>query len=108
MLSVLSSFVEIERRLVIMQNILDALYYGNLCPSDKPLLPGSPAEKAHATFYDTALQLEKTLRGEEKELFERFTDANQELCDHSCCEYFSDGFRLGARLTLEVMQPNLL
>ncbi len=42
-----------------MQNILDALYYGNLCPSDKPLLPDSPAEKAHATFYDTALQLEK-------------------------------------------------
>ena len=49
-----------------MQNILDDLYYGNLCPSDKPLLPGSPAEKAHATFYETALQLEKTLRGEEK------------------------------------------
>lgn len=49
-----------------MQNILDALYYGNLCPSDKLFLPGSPAEKANATFYDTALQLEKTLRGEEK------------------------------------------
>lgn len=97
---------EFERRLVIMQNILDDLYYGNLCPSDKPLLPGFPAEKA--TFYDTALQLEKTLRGEEKELFERFTDVNQELCDHSCCEYFSDGFRLGARLMLEVMQPDLL
>jgi len=91
-----------------MQNILDALCYGNLCPSGRPLLPGSPAEKAHATFYETALQLEKTLRGEEKERFERFTDANQALSDCSCCEYFSDGFRLGARLMLEVMQPDLL
>lgn len=108
MLQLLSSIAEFERRLVIMQNILDALCYGNLCPSDKPLLSGSPAEKAHATFYDTALQLEKTLRGEEKELFERFTDANQALSDCSCCEYFSDGFRLGARLMLEVMQPDLL
>jgi hypothetical protein len=91
-----------------MQNILDALCYGNLCPSGRPLLPGSPAEKAHATFYEAALQLEKTLRGEEKELFERFTDAHQALSDCSCCEYFSDGFRLGARLMLEVMQPDLL
>lgn len=28
-----------------MQSILDNLYYGNLCPSEKPLIPGSPAEK---------------------------------------------------------------
>ena len=41
-----------------MQSILDNLYYGNLCPSEKPLIPGSPAEKAHAAFNDAAIQLE--------------------------------------------------
>ena len=80
----------------IMQSILDNLYYGNLCPSEKPLIPGSPAEKAHAAFNDAAIQLEQTLSGTEKELFEAFADANQELCECSCCEYFSDGFRLGS------------
>ena len=79
-----------------MQSILDNLYYGNLCPSEKPLIPGSPAEKAHAAFNDAAIQLEQTLSGTEKELFEAFADANQELCECSCCEYFSDGFRLGS------------
>ncbi|MFR9113155.1 MAG: DUF6809 family protein [Acutalibacteraceae bacterium] len=52
-----------------MQSILDNLYYGNLCPSEKPLIPGSPAEKAHAAFNDAAIQLEQTLSGTEKELF---------------------------------------
>lgn len=87
-----------------MNCILDDLYYGNLCPSEKPLVPGSDTEKDQAAYYEYALQLEKTLVGREKALFEAFADANQELCEHACRAYFSDGFRLGARLMLEVMQ----
>ena len=59
-----------------MQSILDNLYNGNLCPSEKPLIPGSPAEKAHAAFNDAAIQLEQTLSGTEKELFEAAIRAN--------------------------------
>ena len=91
-----------------MQSILDNLYYGNLCPSEKPLIPGSPAEKAHAAFNDAVIQLEQTLTGTEKELFEAFADANQELCECSCCEYFSDGFRLGAQMMLEIHQDEFI
>ena len=85
-----------------MQSILDNLYYGNLCPSEKPLIPGSPAEKAHAAFNDAAIQLEQTLSGTEKELFEAFADANQELCE------FSDGFRLGSQMMLEILQDEFI
>lgn len=87
-----------------MTRILDDLYYGNLCPSEKPLTPCSPAKKAHAVFNGTAIQLGQALNEQEKALFETFADANQELCECSCCEYFSDGFRLGARLMLEILQ----
>ena len=80
-----------------MQSILDNLYYGNLCPSEKPLIPGSPAEKAHAAFNDAAIQLEQTLSGTEKE-----------LCECSCCEYFSDGFRLGSQMMLEILQDEFI
>lgn len=77
-----------------MQSILEALYYGNLCPSEKPPIPGSDTEKDQAAYYDFALQLEQSLNGKEKELFVAFAQANQKLCEHSCCEYFSEGFRL--------------
>ena len=71
-----------------MQSILEALYYGNLCPSEKPPIPGSDTEKDQAAYYDFALQLEQSLNGKEKELFVAFAQANQKLCEHSCCEYF--------------------
>ena len=91
-----------------MQTILEALYYGNLCPSEKPPIPGSDTEKDQAAYYNFALQLEQSLNGKEKELFVAFAQANQKLCEHSCCEYFSEGFRLGARMMLEVMQGDLI
>ena len=81
-----------------MQSILEALYYGNLCPSEKPPIPGSDTEKDQAAYYDFALQLEQSLNGKEKELFVAFAQANQKLCEHSCCEYFSEGFRLYAQI----------
>lgn len=91
-----------------MQSILEALYYGNLCPSEKPPAPGSDTEKDQAACYDFALQLEQTLSEEDKALFKAFSQANQAFCEHSCCEYFRDGFRLGARILLEIVQGDLL
>lgn len=90
-----------------MQSILEALYYGNLCPGEKPPATDSVTEKDQAAYYCYALQLEQTLGEKEKALFEAFAQANQELCEHSCCEYFSDGFRLGARLMMEIMQGDI-
>lgn len=91
-----------------MQSILEALYYGALCPSEKPPVPGSDTEKDQAAYYDSALQLEQTLGGKEKALFEAFTQANQAFCERSCCEYFCDGFRLGAQIMLEVTQGGII
>ena len=41
-------------------------------------------------------------------MFVAFAQANQKLCEHSCCEYFSEGFRLYAQMMLEVMQGDLI
>lgn len=107
MLQILSSIAEIERSFFIVQSILEALYYGHLCPSEKPPAPGSDTEKDQAACYDFALQLEQTLNGKEKALFESFAEANQAFCERSCCKYFCDGFRFGARMMLEVMQGDI-
>lgn len=90
-----------------MNRIPDNFYYGNLCPSEKSLVTGSSVEKAHATFHDNAIQLEQVLSGKEKELFKVFAEASQELCENFCCEYFSDGLRLGARMMLEVVKDDV-
>lgn len=72
-----------------MQSILEAaLLPGNLCPSEKPPIPGSDTEKDQAAYYDFALQLEQSLNGKEKELFVAFAQANQKLASTPAANIF--------------------
>ena len=84
--------------------ILEEFWYGNIEPAEygsfsceeyKELLRliTKNEEKLHATFSD-----------EQKELFSKYTDCVQEFQTISECLLFQSGFRLGARIMLEVME----
>ena len=62
-------------------DILEDLYYGNLFPHEKC-----------ATFSD-----------EQKETFEKYKDCNREISEISEREIFLNGFRLGARIIIDVV-----
>ena len=41
---------------------------------------------------------------EQKELFEKYSDCMQEYQAITACQIFQNGFKLGARMMLEVME----
>ena len=90
MLQTLSSIAAIERRSLLCKAFWKRSITETYAPVKKPPIPGSDTEKDQAAYYDFALQLEQSLNGKEKELFVAFAQANQKLCEHSCCEYFSE------------------
>ena len=49
-------------------------------------------------------KLKATMTDEQKELFEKYTDCVREHQTYTDCLIFQNGFKLGARMMLEVME----
>lgn len=49
-------------------------------------------------------ELKATMTGEQKELFEKYTDCVREYQTVTDCLIFQNSFKLGARIMLEVME----
>ena len=86
-----------------MKNILEELWYGNICPStdcreDSPL-----AKQLMGYIADHYEHLRDTLSDEQKEVLEKFDDCYAELTAISEREIFAYAFRLGARMMYEVV-----
>ena len=86
-----------------MQNILEELYFGNVSPaevffSDDDVMKAKTAELADAqTAFLSGLSSEK------RKLYDVFESISGEMHDIEDVRRFSDAFRLGARLMLEVI-----
>ena len=84
--------------------LLEEFWYGNIEPTEY--------DTSHCKEYREALQLisrnaEKlrvTMTDEQKELFEKYTDCVHEFQTITDCLIFQNGFKLGARMMLEVME----
>ena len=51
-------------------------------------------------------KLKSTMTDEQKELFEKYTDCVREHQANTDCLIFKNGFKLGARMMLEVMEES--
>lgn len=51
-------------------------------------------------------KLKATMTDEQKELFEKYTDCVREHQTNTDCLIFQNGFKLGARMMLEVMEES--
>lgn len=85
-----------------MKTILQDLYYGNLNPSGKAFLPDSPYGRLVSDLAETEEKLLPLLTSAEKQLYAALVQHNLDIQSLSCEESFIDGFRLGARLILEI------
>ena len=86
-----------------MKSWLEELWYGNLCPQTDAA-GGTGEEKER--MRDLSRHHERlmaTLAEGQKELFEQFDDCYAEVTGIRECEIFSCGFRLGARMVMEIM-----
>lgn len=52
---------------------------------------------------ESEIKLLHLLTDEGKELFHKYSDSQSTLSDMEKCDIFTNGFRLGARLMLEIM-----
>lgn len=89
-----------------MQEILRELFYGNINPNARQFVRDSEYGKAIKTVSDCEEKLNAMLSGKELELFEKLMKAQSDSSYINGQEFFIEGFRLGARIALEIMGNN--
>lgn len=84
-------------------SILEELFYGNVCPNTDCRSRSKEAKQLMTYIADHHDNLMSTLTESQKELLEKFDDCSAELTDITERELFIHAFRLGARVTIEVL-----
>lgn len=83
---------------------LEDLYYGNIVPVDHSLKQGSAYNKVSGYIDRHKNDLLTTLTEQQKEIFEKLKDCESEMHGMNERQAFTEGFKLAARLLIEVMQ----
>lgn len=83
---------------------LEDLYYGNINPHERYIKQGTRIDKLVKLMCKNEEGLTVTLTEQQKEMFEKYKDCQNELSWLTEREAFSDGFILAARIMVEVMQ----
>ena len=83
--------------------LLEEFWYGNIEPTEN-----DTSSKEYKKLVELILRneenLKTTMTAEQKELFEKYTDCVRENQTITDCLIFQNGFKLGARMMLEVME----
>ena len=83
--------------------ILEELWYGNILPCDRDVAPKSRLQNLGGLIIRNEEELNPLLSEKAKEVFEKLKENQAEWACLNECEVFTYGFRLGARIMLEVM-----
>lgn len=86
-----------------MRRMLEELYYGNIRPNDKQFIRDTQFDKAMHVLSENEEKLTSLLEGQEKKLFLDLVNAQSEVNGVTAVESFINGFRLGARIAIEIM-----
>lgn len=84
--------------------ILDQLWYDGLYPSETKPSSDSRYLKQLAKVTEMEDKLLSLISEEAKEAYEKYTDSKEELSSINRAGIFAAGFRMGARIMLEVME----
>ena len=90
-----------------MQKILEELWYGNLCPIENYRESCEQMSDLIEYIKRHRKDLKDTMTDEQKTIFEKLDDCSDELDSMCQREIFAYGFRLGARIAIEVMRFDL-
>lgn len=83
---------------------LEDLYYGNIIPNEHSFKRGSTYSEVLGYIVRHQDDLLATLTEQQKEIFEKLKDCESELHGMNELQAFTEGFKLAARLIIEVMQ----
>ena len=88
------------------EKLLSELYSGNLCPIAKKVVHGGQYQKCLNEVAEIEEQLNKLLDAQGKEKLQDFVTAQGKLSYINAEERFTQGFRMGAKLILEIMNED--
>ena len=83
--------------------ILEEFWYGNIEPTEYDT-SAKEYKKLQELICRNEEKLLSTMTDEQKALFEKYTDCVREHQTNTDCLIFQNGFKLGARILLEVME----
>lgn len=83
---------------------LENLYYGNIVPHEHSFKRGSAYSEVLGYIVRHQDNLLATFTEQQKEIFEKLEDCESELHGMNERQAFTEGFKLAARLLIEVMQ----
>ncbi len=83
--------------------ILEDLYYGNITPFERKACKDKRKEKLISLLFRNEANLKATFTEEQKELFVKLKDVEEELSSVIEREAFSDGYVLATKIMVEVM-----
>ena len=86
-----------------MRRMLEEFYYGNLNPNEHSFIKDSAYGRAVQTISENEAKLTELLEGKEKELLLDLMNAQSLVDSTMAVESFIQGFRLGARIAIEIM-----
>lgn len=89
-------------------SILDELWYGNITPCERDFKKGSAYAELLGYIVRHEEALQKRMNDEEKEILEKLTECTDEMYGIAEREAFVRGFTLGARITIEVMNTEIV
>lgn len=84
--------------------ILEEFWYGNIEPTEYDTSSCKEYRKLLELICRNEEKLKATMTDEQKELFEKYTDCVREHQTNTDCLIFQNGFKLGARMMLKVME----
>lgn len=84
-------------------NTLEDLYYGNLFPHEKCAKLDDEVKELLKLLNRNEEKLTATLSEDQKDTFEKYKDCNREISEISEREIFLNGFRLGAKIIVDVV-----
>ncbi len=85
---------------------LEDLYYGNIIPHEHSVKRGSAYSEVLGYVVRHEEDLKATLTEQQKVIFEKLKDCESELHGMNELESFVSGFKLAARIIIEVLQES--
>lgn len=86
--------------------ILEELWYGNITPNAREFVRGTEFDEACQMLCKKEEKLNALLAEKEQEIFKKYQACQSEITQISECETFISGFRLGAKIMLEVLSES--
>ena len=84
--------------------ILEKLWYEEIHPIEISSPPTPQLSELIDISGESELKLLHLLTDEGKELFHKYADAQSGIYDINSCDIFTNGFCIGAKLMLEIME----